>query len=133
MPTFRRGYLFSSGSKSSQVVPPSIISTYTAPPLPSPPVHLLQNPRIQATLKAMDKYIKVETPFNVDRLELLLSSHPNQPFVASVMRSLREGFWPFYEAEWEEESKQQVGNYVSEPEDIAALRAHRDQEVTAGR
>lgn len=81
----------------------------------------------------MSPYIKVETPFNVDRLELLLSSHPNQPFVSSVMRSLREGFWPFYDAEWEEESKQRIENYVSEPDDFVALRAHRDQEVTAGR
>ncbi|KAJ3803528.1 hypothetical protein F5876DRAFT_10745, partial [Lentinula aff. lateritia] len=102
-------------------------------PLPSPPEHLLNNPQIQSTLKAMAPYIKVETPFNVDRLENLLASHPNQPFVASVMHSLREGFWPFYEAEWEVESKQKLDNYVSEPQDFAALRAHRDQEVAAGR
>ncbi|KAE9400413.1 hypothetical protein BT96DRAFT_782685, partial [Gymnopus androsaceus JB14] len=102
-------------------------------PLPSPPEHLLSNPQIQATLKAMDKDIKVETPFNIDRLELLFSTHPNQPFVASVIKSLRQGFWPFYDAEWEEESKQHIDNYVSEPEDIAALRSHRDQEVAAGR
>lgn len=69
----------------------------------------------------------------MDRLELLLSSHPNQPFVSSVMQSLREGFWPFYDAEWEDESKQRIENYVSEPEDVAALRAHRDEEVAAGR
>ena len=93
----------------------------------------MNNPAIQATLRAMDKYIKVETSFNVDCLELLLSTHPNQPFVASVICSLREGFWPFYDAEWEEETKQCVNNYVTEPEDIVALRAHRDQEVAAGR
>ncbi|KAF8830068.1 hypothetical protein HHX47_DHR2000566 [Lentinula edodes] len=133
IPRFRRGYLWSTSSSSSEIIPPSIQSTYTAPPLPSPPEHLLNNPQIQSTLKAMAPYIKVETPFNVDRLENLLASHPNQPFVASVMRSLREGFWPFYEAEWEVESKQKLDNYVSEPQDFAALRAHRDQEVAAGR
>ncbi|KIK69841.1 hypothetical protein GYMLUDRAFT_109759, partial [Collybiopsis luxurians FD-317 M1] len=68
-------------------------------PLPSPPDTLLNDPHIQSTLQSMSQYIKVETPFNVDRLELLLSSHPNQPFVHSVMRSLHEGFWPFYDAE----------------------------------
>lgn len=120
-------------STSSTITPPSIQSTYTAPPLPTPPLHLLDNPQIQSTLKAMEKYIKVETPFNVDHLELLLSIHPNQPFVASVMHSLHDGFWPFYDAEWKEESNQHIDNYVTEPVDFAALRAHRDQEVAAGR
>ncbi|KAJ3766066.1 hypothetical protein FB446DRAFT_626525, partial [Lentinula raphanica] len=75
----------------------SITFTMTAPPLPSPPEHLLNNSQILATLQSMSSYIKVNTPFNVDCLELLLSSHPNQPFVASVICSVREGFWPFYE------------------------------------
>ncbi|KAJ3832934.1 hypothetical protein F5878DRAFT_701675 [Lentinula raphanica] len=105
----------------------------TAPPLPSPPEHLLNNPQILATLHSMSSYIKVETPFNVDCLELLLSTHPNQPFVASVIHSLREGFWPFYEAEWEEKCKQKVENYVTAEVGIAALKAHRDQEVATGR
>ncbi|KIK66985.1 hypothetical protein GYMLUDRAFT_155809 [Collybiopsis luxurians FD-317 M1] len=125
--------MYSSSSTSSSVVPPSILSTYTAPPLPSPPDTLLNDPHIQSTLQSMSQYLKVETPFNVDRLELLLSSHPNQPFVHSVMRSLREGFWPFYDAEWKEECNQRMDNYVTEPEDIAALRVHRDQEIAANR
>ncbi|KAF9007758.1 hypothetical protein BDZ89DRAFT_965477, partial [Hymenopellis radicata] len=37
----------------------------------------------------------VGTPINVDRLESLLTIHPNQPFCASVMTALREGFWPW--------------------------------------
>ncbi|KAJ3832265.1 hypothetical protein F5878DRAFT_670019 [Lentinula raphanica] len=76
-PRFRRGYLWSSSSSSCNIIPPSITSTMTAPPLPSPPEHLLNNPQILATLQSMSSYIKVETPFNVDCLELLLSSHPN--------------------------------------------------------
>ncbi|KAJ3774313.1 hypothetical protein FB446DRAFT_625543, partial [Lentinula raphanica] len=72
----------------------SITSTMTAPPLSSPPEHLLNNPQILATLHSMSSCIKVEILFNVDCLELLLSTHPNQPFVASVIRSLREGFGP---------------------------------------
>ncbi|KAJ3764521.1 hypothetical protein FB446DRAFT_801042 [Lentinula raphanica] len=62
----------------------------TAPPLPSPPEHLLNNSQISATLQSMFSYIKVDTPFNMDHLELLF----NQPFVASVIRSLREGSLP---------------------------------------
>ncbi|KAJ3765215.1 hypothetical protein FB446DRAFT_832817 [Lentinula raphanica] len=130
-PRFRHGYLWSSASSSCNIIPPSITSTITAPPLPSPPKHLLNNPQILATLHSMSNYIEVETPFNVDRLpKLLLFTHPNQPFVASVIRSLRE---PFYKAEWKEECKQKVENYVTEEVDIAALKAHRDQEVAAGR
>ncbi|KAF9036010.1 hypothetical protein BDZ89DRAFT_889960, partial [Hymenopellis radicata] len=39
----------------------------------------------------------VGTPINVSRLESLLTVHPNQSFCASVMTSLREGFWPWAE------------------------------------
>ncbi|KIK61529.1 hypothetical protein GYMLUDRAFT_243231 [Collybiopsis luxurians FD-317 M1] len=46
------------------------------------------------------------------------------------MRSLCEGFWPFY-AKWKEECNQRMDNYVTELEDIAVLRAHRDQEIAA--
>ncbi|KAJ3835120.1 hypothetical protein F5878DRAFT_664158 [Lentinula raphanica] len=111
---FRPGYLWSSASSSCNIVPPSITSTMTEPPLPSPPEHLLNNPQILATLHSISSYIKVETPFNVDHWELLLFIHPNQPFVASVIRSLREEFWLFYESEWEEKCKQKVENYVTE-------------------
>ena len=38
---------------------------------------------------------RITTPINVDCFQSLLSSHPNQPFVLSVCRGLREGFWPF--------------------------------------
>ena len=31
----------------------------------------------------------------MDRLEQLLTSHPNQALVRSVCRSFHEGFWPF--------------------------------------
>ncbi|THU88651.1 hypothetical protein K435DRAFT_604037, partial [Dendrothele bispora CBS 962.96] len=61
-------------------------------PLPSPPKSLLVDPTIQSTLHALKDYIKVDTPFDVNRLERLLFTHPNRPFVDSVLRSLREGF-----------------------------------------
>jgi hypothetical protein len=32
----------------------------------------------------MKDFIKVETPFNVDKLESLLHDHPNQSFVQSI-------------------------------------------------
>ena len=67
-----------------QALSPSALATETALPLASPPSHLLDDPELQATLYAMRDYIRVETPFNVDRFEAMLYDHPNQPFVESV-------------------------------------------------
>ena len=134
-PRFKRGYVFTPRvSLSAQSTePPSISSTYTAAPLPSPPDRILNDPQIQASLAALSAYIKVSTPFDVDRLERILSTHPNQPFVASVIRSLRVGFWPFHDGEWEQHLKERYENYSDDPVDLAEIRKYRDQEVTAGR
>jgi hypothetical protein len=80
----------------------------------------------------MKDFIKVETPFNVDRFEMLLYDHPNQPFVKSVMNSLRYGFWPFDEGVWEDD-RDIIQNYSSSKIDIDAIRAFRDREVDACR
>ena len=101
--------------------------------MPSPPSHLLNNPKIIAALHALDRYIDVDTPFNINKFELLLASHPNQPFVSSVMRSLREGFWPFDRGEWEDECSNVIKNYASEDIDLDAIRQYRDREVEAKR
>ncbi|THU92526.1 hypothetical protein K435DRAFT_800410 [Dendrothele bispora CBS 962.96] len=75
-----------------------------------------------STLHALKDYIKVDTPFDVNRLERLLFTHPNRPFVNSVLHSLREGFWPFYEAEWKDEMSQlSVENYSTDPADLEAI------------
>ncbi|KAJ7209801.1 hypothetical protein GGX14DRAFT_453179, partial [Mycena pura] len=42
-----------------------------------------------------DKPLPRPSVIRVDRLESLLSRHPNQPFVHSVLVGLREGFWPW--------------------------------------
>ncbi|THV01755.1 hypothetical protein K435DRAFT_853453 [Dendrothele bispora CBS 962.96] len=49
IPRFRQGYVWSSTS-SNDITPPSILSTYNAPPLPSPPKSLHIDPMIQSTL-----------------------------------------------------------------------------------
>jgi len=100
-PRFCRGFVWTNSSSDS--FSPAALSTEMAVPLPSPPAHLLENPHVRSSLEAMKNYIKVDTPFNVDRFEALLCDHPNQPFVASVMKGLREGFWPFDESEWKTE------------------------------
>jgi hypothetical protein len=70
---------------------PAAIYTETAPLLPSPPEHLVNDPIIQASLNQMSEHIKVETPFDIDKLSSLLVDHPNPPLIQSVLQSLREG------------------------------------------
>jgi hypothetical protein len=64
----------------------------------------------------------------------MLYDHPNQPFVKSVMRSLREGFWPFDEGNWKDDHEEEaIKNYSSKEVDFEAIRAFRDDEIQARR
>lgn len=132
-PRFRRGFIWDPDISSSPMSP-SALDTESALPLPSPPQHLIDNPVYRTTLEALKGSIKVETPFNVDRFESLLHDHPNQLFVKSVMRGLREGFWPFSDGgDWLSDEDDPLANYSSEEEDLETVRAFRDKEISAGR
>ena len=132
VPRYRRGFIWET-SRASPSLTPSALATETAPPLASPPSHLLNDPEIQSTLREMHDYIRVETPFNVDRFEALLFDHPNQPFVKSVMDSLRQGFWPFDEGNWKDDRDEVLQNYSSKEIDFETIRAFRDDEIQARR
>lgn len=123
-PHFRRGFIWSDDPIDR--ISPSALYTESAPPLPSVPQHLLDDPTIQKSIHSLGDAIKVETPFDVDKFELLLVDHPNQPFVRSVMKGLCEGFWPFDEGEWKIELEEVSPEYESSPEDAEAIRAFRD-------
>ena len=69
--------------------------TELAEPLPSPPASKFDNVEALDTIHSHPDLFAITTPINIDRFESLLSSHPNQPFVHSVCRGLRKGFWPF--------------------------------------
>jgi hypothetical protein len=129
-PRYLRGFTW---SDSHPNISPSALYTETAPPLPSPPQHIVEDPLIQAALHANRDSIKVETPFNVDRLERMLVDHPNQPLVQSVLKGFREGFWPLDDGEWGVEIEEITDNYSSEPADLDAIRAFRDRELKAER
>jgi hypothetical protein len=47
------------------------------------------------TLTENKHLFKLVTPINIDVFQSLLTRHPNQPFVRSVVDGLREGFWPW--------------------------------------
>ena len=131
-PSFRRKFGWVQ-RQNHDILSPAAASTEYAEPLPSPPKSLIDNPEIQSTLRLLNRYIKVETPFNIDRFENLLADHPNQPFVKSVMRGLREGFWPFDDGDWDLDSKDFHENYSTEDQDLEAIRAFRDREIGLGR
>jgi hypothetical protein len=69
----------------------------------------------------------------VDKLEAMLRSHPNRLFIDSVMKGLREGFWPLDEGKWKLELEEVPENYAMEDVDLEAIRAFRDRECGAGR
>lgn len=68
--------------------------TVNAKPLPRPPSAELANETNSSTIAQNPHLFNVSTPINIDRFEELLVTHPNQPFVRSVVAGLREGFWP---------------------------------------
>ncbi|KAF6750012.1 hypothetical protein DFP72DRAFT_1140002, partial [Ephemerocybe angulata] len=128
---FKRGFVWTSRNTNS--TSPSALYTETAPPLPSPPSSLLNNALYAKSIEDLGDAVKVETPFDIDAFEAHLVDHPNRAFVASVLKGLREGFWPFDEGEWEAEEREYKGNFVKEDVDVEAIRAFRDKELDAGR
>jgi len=99
-------------------------------------LHLLCDPKIQASLSAMQGHIKVETPFNVNKFESMHANNPNQPFVQSVMTGLQEGFWPLDDGEWKVELEEIIDNYSTDEGDLDAIRsfcAFCDKERSAER
>ncbi|KIJ43077.1 hypothetical protein M422DRAFT_170302 [Sphaerobolus stellatus SS14] len=90
-PRYTRGFLWTDNELAGT---PSASSTIFAQPLPSPPQSELNNQIALETINENPSLFKIITPINITRFEELLQSHPNQPFVSSVCRGLREGFWP---------------------------------------
>ncbi len=77
---------------------PKVISAYStlvALPLPSPPKNGLQNKVARKTIAKNPDLFEITTPIKVDAFEKHLKDHPNQPFVKSVVRALKNGFWPW--------------------------------------
>ena len=76
---FHHGYAWRNSSTGN--ISPSALYTETAPSLPQPPDHLVNDLIIQGTVKNLGDHIKVETPFDIAKFESLLDNHPNPPLV----------------------------------------------------
>ncbi|KAG9221044.1 hypothetical protein CCMSSC00406_0005517 [Pleurotus cornucopiae] len=124
---------FTWSSNKSNNTSPSASYTEFAPPLPSPPEHLVKDPSIAHAIILAGDRIRVDTPFDIDKIERQLSDHPNQPFVQSVIRGLREGFWPLDEGDWKPNDPVDIENYATSEKDLEVIRNSRDKEVALGR
>ena len=91
-PKWTRGYIWSAHSPSKL---PSADATEYADPFPSVPDSVLRDSQALHTIATHPHLFAIVTPINVDRFELLLSSHPNRPLIRSVCKGLRDGVWPF--------------------------------------
>ena len=107
----------------------------TAKPLPTLPELELANPTVTKTINENPNLFGIITPIYVDRFELLLKSHPNRPFVASVCRGLREGFWPWADTHSGEYPDTLDLSYpqTDDPKEAEFLRDQRDHEIFKGR
>ena len=120
---------------SSDFSPSTSDWTLTAEPLEGPPQSALEDEAVSKTLNDNPHLFKIVTPIRVDVFEAYLSTHPNQAFVKSVCRGLREGFWP-----WAEVPKPGFPVTLDEskpaPIDVKKaefLRAQRDTELAKDR
>jgi hypothetical protein len=110
-------------------------ATETATPLPSPPRNELRNVVARKTIAKNPHLFQITTPINVDCFEKLLKKHPNRPFVKSVCRGLREGFWP-----WADTSNPKLPKTLDmsrrpilSAQKAKFIRQQRDEEIKLGR
>ncbi|PIL32090.1 hypothetical protein GSI_06795 [Ganoderma sinense ZZ0214-1] len=110
------------------------VSLYHAP-LPDVPSSILLDPVINQTLTRRPDLFKIITPINIEIFESLLHDHPNPAFVRSVVKGLREGFWPFadgrpleYPETWDETRPPLLDERAQQ-----FLRDQRDEEIALDR
>lgn len=82
-------------TKHDQHSSPSAASTEICKPLPRPSPVDLRNKEALNTIATNPDLFAIISLINVNALKRLLKTHPNRPFVDSVLTGLREGFWPW--------------------------------------
>lgn len=69
--------------------------TLSAKALARPSASEFNNYYAMKTINENPNLFKIITPIHIETFENYLISHPNQPFVKSVIQGLRDGFWPW--------------------------------------
>ncbi|KAH9950547.1 hypothetical protein B0H21DRAFT_674457, partial [Amylocystis lapponica] len=131
-PRYLRGLLWSDGPPRVRL---AADISLTEVPLPDVPEVFRQNSVVNQTLRARPDLFQIVTPIDVEEFEFLLGNHPNQPFVQSVLRGLREGFWPWAEMPGERypDTWDASKPPPADPREAQFLRDQRDEEVSLGR
>ena len=80
---------------SDEELGPTTGYSLTTKPLPQPSPMVESDPVRRATILNQPDLFKIICKIDVNTFERLLTHHPNQGFVDSVLIGLREGFWPF--------------------------------------
>ena len=109
--------------------------TETARPLPSVPEAEFSNILACQTIDRHPGLFTVDTPINVDEFEGLLTRHPNRPFVNSVLKGFRSGFWPWADTHIEE-YPDTLDLSLGDPRDekeFTFICGQRDKEIETGR
>lgn len=113
---------------------PTALSSETDHPLPRPPSSEFTLPVVK-TITQNRRLFKIVTPINIEAFESLLVTHPNQPFVKSVIHGLRFGFWPWASTNRDELPLTWDASDRPPKTDASRdfIRAQRDIEIAAGR
>lgn len=113
---------------------PGAMYSISAEPLPGPPDSELENEENQKTIRENPDLFKIVCNIDIDRFEALLVDHPNPRFVASVIRGLREGFWPWAEISGEYPVNRECPSRIPATEhEQDFLRAQIEKEIKAER
>jgi hypothetical protein len=109
--------------------------TEIARPLASVPAVEFSNTLACDTINRHPGLFTVETPINVNEFEDLLTGHPNPLFVNSVLKGLRNGFWPWADThlgEYPDTLDESLADPKGQKE-FDFVCAQRDKEIEAGR
>ena len=95
----------------------------------------LANRLVCGTIQSRPDLFKIITPVKISRLKQLLASHPNQPFVNSLVRSLQDGFWPWADTSREPLEITRNNNRHREwaADELEFIQATCQEEEAAGR
>lgn len=114
-PKIRRHFHFPDPSSDSPRTP-LLTTTYSALPLPSPPLATLTNLEAWETIESNPHLFNHGHSIDTCSLERHLSSHPNQSWVKSLIKSLDDGFWPLHSgAPPEPPDRQKLDNVLRMP------------------
>ncbi len=105
-------------------------------PVPQPPIKEFANAEAMKTIMDHPELFKITTPIKVDVLGKYLETHPNQPFVQSVVTALREGFWPWADTHHDERFPAMWDNGRMSPRSEMEQKficRYRDEEIAVGR